>query len=223
MPPSGVAVHCVPKEMRCGSGMTCWRRLRDWQQVGVWNRLHRALLGELGRAGRINWYRVVLDGSNVSAKTRGAEEIDQNPTDRGGPGSKHHLLADQNGVPLVVGLTPANVADAEVVPAMLDRIPRISTPRGGRRRRPRKLYADKAHDSHWARAICRIRRLAPRIAQRGFESSERLGCYRWVVERSFAWLHRFRCLIIRYERRADIHEGPLSLAVALVCWKFIGD
>ena len=47
----------LPKELGCGSGVTCWRRLRDWQRAGVWSRLHRVLLDELGKAGLIDWSR----------------------------------------------------------------------------------------------------------------------------------------------------------------------
>lgn len=61
----------LPMEMRCGSGMTCWRRLRDWQAAGVWARLHRVLLDRLEAAGGIRWDRAALDSSTVPAK-RGA-------------------------------------------------------------------------------------------------------------------------------------------------------
>lgn len=57
----------------------------------------------------------------------------------------------------------------------------------------------------------------PRIARRGIESSEHLGRYRWIVERTLAWLARFRRLTIRYERRADLHFAFTNLACALIC------
>jgi transposase len=53
------------------------------------------------------------------------------------------------------------------------------------------------------------------------ESSERLGRHRRVVERTLAWLNRFRRLAIRYERRADIHEALLHPGCILICWNFI--
>lgn len=65
---TGIQWQMLPQEMGCGSGMTCWRRLRDWQQAGVWEALHDALLDELGRDGQIDWSRAALDGSNVPAK-----------------------------------------------------------------------------------------------------------------------------------------------------------
>jgi transposase len=59
----------------------------------------------------------------------------------------------------------------------------------------------------------------PRIARRGVEGSHRLGRHRWVVERTLAWISRFRCLAIRYERRLDIHHAFTMLACSLICLK----
>jgi transposase len=69
---SGIPWEMLPREMGCGSGVTCWRRLRDWQKAGVWDRLHRTLLDRLGRADRIDWSRASLDSRLVPAK-RGAK------------------------------------------------------------------------------------------------------------------------------------------------------
>ncbi len=65
---SGIPWEMLPQEMGCGSGVTCWRRLRDWQEAGVWDRLHRELLDRLGEAGRIDWSRASLDSASVPAK-----------------------------------------------------------------------------------------------------------------------------------------------------------
>ena len=65
---SGIPWEMLPQEMGCGSGMTCWRRLRDWQEAGVWDRLHRALLDRLGAADQIDWSRAALDSAAVPAK-----------------------------------------------------------------------------------------------------------------------------------------------------------
>ena len=54
---SGIPWEMLPKEMGCGSGSTCWRRLRDWQEPGVWRRLHRVLLDRLGETDEIDWSR----------------------------------------------------------------------------------------------------------------------------------------------------------------------
>jgi transposase len=65
---SGIPWEMLPKEMGCGSGSTCWRRLRDWQEAGGWEELHRVLLDRLGEADRIDWERASLDSASVSAK-----------------------------------------------------------------------------------------------------------------------------------------------------------
>ncbi|AIG78226.1 Hypothetical protein AJAP_32740 [Amycolatopsis japonica] len=57
----------LPQELGYGSGMTCWRRLRDWTEAGVWQRLHELLLAELHAAGQLDWSRAAVDGSHVRA------------------------------------------------------------------------------------------------------------------------------------------------------------
>ncbi len=64
---SGIPWEMLPQEMGCGSGMTCWRRLREWQAAGVWEMLHRTLLNRLGEAGGIDWSRASLDSASVAA------------------------------------------------------------------------------------------------------------------------------------------------------------
>ena len=65
---TGIPWEYLPREMGCGCGMTCWRRLRAWQKAGVWGRLHRALLQRLADAGKIDWSRASADGARVPAK-----------------------------------------------------------------------------------------------------------------------------------------------------------
>jgi transposase len=70
---SGIPWEMLPKEMGCGSGMTCWRRLKEWQEAGVWERLHLVLLNRLGEADQIDWERASLDSASIPAK-RGAQK-----------------------------------------------------------------------------------------------------------------------------------------------------
>jgi transposase len=64
---TGIAWHDLPREFGYGSGVTCWRRLREWQQAGVWEHLHHELLGRLHRAGELDWSRTVADSSHIRA------------------------------------------------------------------------------------------------------------------------------------------------------------
>lgn len=69
---TGMPWRFVPQELGCGSGVTCWRRLHEWTQAGVWPRIHEKLLGMLGRRGRIDASLVVLDSASVRALLGGA-------------------------------------------------------------------------------------------------------------------------------------------------------
>jgi len=73
---TGIPWEMLPQEMGCGSGVTCWRRLRDWQMAGVWDDLHRELLTRLHQADRLDWSRACMDSASIAAK-RGAKRLGQ--------------------------------------------------------------------------------------------------------------------------------------------------
>lgn len=89
------------------------------------------------------------------------------------------------------------------------------------RKRPHKLHADKGYDYDRCRRDLRARGIVPRIARRGIDSSQHLGRHRWVVERTFAWLNQMKRLIIRYERRDDIHDALFRLGCSMICLNFL--
>ena len=80
---TGIPWEMLPAEMGCGSGVTCWRRLRDWQAAGVWDRLHRELLDRLRDAERIDWSRACMDSSSIAAKKGGPQQVRTRPTEAG--------------------------------------------------------------------------------------------------------------------------------------------
>src|ERR687894_827192 len=90
---SGIPWQMLPRELGCGSGMTCWRRLRDWQQEGIWDLMHFALLNWLARNGDIDWSRAIVDSCSVRAVC-GGTLTGPNATDRAKCGSKRHLVCD---------------------------------------------------------------------------------------------------------------------------------
>ena len=118
---SGIPWQMLPQELGCGSGMTCWRRLRDWQADGVWDLMHFALLNWLSREGDIDWSRAIVDSCSVRA-VYGGTKTGPNPTDRAKRGSKRHLICDGHGVPLAVRLTGANRNDSQEAMALVDAI-----------------------------------------------------------------------------------------------------
>src|SRR5215469_18386627 len=98
---SGIGWEMLPQEMGCGSGMTCWRRLQDWQRAGVWTSVHRALLQQLQDVGQIAWGRAALDSASVPAPG-GGDATGKDPTNRANLGTKRHLVVDRCGLPLAV-------------------------------------------------------------------------------------------------------------------------
>jgi transposase len=110
---SGIPWQMLPQELGGGSGMTCWRRLRDWQRAGVWDLIHFAVLDWLARYGQIDWSRGVLHSCSVRA-VHGGNLTGPNPTaDRAKRGSKRHVICDGRGMPLAVRLTGANRNDSQ--------------------------------------------------------------------------------------------------------------
>jgi transposase len=103
----------------------------------------------------------------------------------------------------------------------LDAIQPIRGRVGRPRRKPDSLFADRGYDHDVYRNQVRARGIVPAIAHRGAAHGSGLGTYRWVVERSFAWLHGFKRLRIRWERRADLHEAFLRLACCLITYRQI--
>ncbi|WP_157112539.1 IS5 family transposase [Pandoraea faecigallinarum] len=217
---TGIRWNHLPIRLGFGSGATCWRRLNAWQKAGVWEQLHELLLDKLRAAGQIDLSHAAVDSSSVRAVGAGGK-TGPNPTDRARPGSKPHLLVDANGIPIVAILTGANAADVTQLLRLVDEITPIRGVRGRPLQKPGIVYADRGYDSTRHRRALRERGIKPMIAKRRTEHGSGLGKYRWVVERTHSWLHRFRRLRIRFDRRADIHEAFLKLGCSLVCWNIL--
>ncbi|WP_370576494.1 IS5 family transposase [Paracoccus sp. MC1854] len=174
------------------------------------------LLEQLADAGYLDWSRASLDSAAVPAK-RGCRDRPEPDGSRAESGTKRLSVVDRKGTPLGVRLSPVNRRDSRMMALTLDALPGVRHGHGRPRKRLGKLHADKTYDQHRCRSGCRKRRIMPRIARRGMDHSERLGRHHRVVERTLAWLNRFRRLIIRYEQRADIHEDFVLLGCALIC------
>jgi transposase len=136
-------------------------------------------------------------------------------------GSKHHVLTDGQGIPLAVSLTGGNRNDVTQLLPLLDKVPAVAGTVGRPRHRPDALLADRGYDHDKYRRLVRQRGIRPVIAERGVEHGSGLGVFRYVVERTIAWLHGFRRLRIHWERRDDIHEAFLGLAVCLITHRHV--
>ncbi len=141
-----------------------------------------------------------------------------NPTDRGRSGSKHCLLTDAGGVPLVLQLAPANLHDVRTLLPLVVNIPAVAGKRGRPKQKPDALVADKAFDCEDLRWLLRWLGIEPILPAKG-EEEHGLGVLRWFVERTLSWLHQFRRLRIRWDRSPDIHQAFMSLAATVICFR----
>jgi transposase len=164
---------------------------------------------------------VVAGGRRLEpgAGEKGGSETGPSPVDRARNGSKHHLLVDATGIPLAWTVTGGNRNDVTQLIPLVDAVPPVRGRVGRPRRRPDRVSADRGYDHDKYRRELRRRRIKPEIARRQTEHGSGLGRYRWVVERTFAWLHQFKRLLVRYDRRHEIHEAFLALGCCLVCYR----
>ncbi len=158
--------------------------------------------------------RLVLGAGHLRGKKTGP-----NPTDRRKAGSKHHVITDGQGIPLASIVTGANAHDVTQLLPLVDAIPPIAGRRGAPQYRLRLVLGDRAYDSQPHRQALAERGIASALAWRRLPHGTGLGTVRWVVERTIAWLHQFRRLRVRYEKRAEIHEAFLSLGCCLICFR----
>lgn len=162
---TGIPWRHLPWELGFGSGMTCWRRLRDWNDAGVWQRLHELLLAELRGAGLLDFSRAAVDSSHVRAM-KGGPATGPLPVDRGRTGSKHHLIFEAHGIPLATTLTGGNRNDVTQLLPLIEAIPPVRGRPGAPRRRPRRVYADRGYDHDTYRDRVRRLEITPVIARR---------------------------------------------------------
>ncbi|MEU6590356.1 transposase [Streptomyces sp. NPDC046881] len=139
--------------------------------------------------------------------------------DRRKTGSKHHLICDGNGTPFQVVTTAANVDDVTQTLTLVDAVPPVAGRVGHPRKRPDALLGDKGYDSEPNRRELCKRGIVPVISRRGHPGIHGLAKLRYVVEQTFALLHQFKRLAVRWERRLDLHDAFVSLGGRLICWR----
>lgn len=118
-------------------------------------------------------------------------------------------------------MTGANAHDVTQLLPLVEAIPPVRGKRGRPRRRPDRVQADRGYDSGPHRRALRAKHITPVIAKRNTNHGSGLGRTRWVIERTLAWLHQFRRLRVRYEKRDDIHEAFLAIGCCMICYNFI--
>jgi len=206
----------VPLEMGC-SGRTAHRRLRRWEDMGIWDRLHLHMLELLRRAGELEHDVVIVDAVTVRA-FGGGEATGPSPVDRRKAGSKHTLMVDRNGVPLAIRTAPANASDhTQILPIVLD-FPHVGGKPGRPKELPDEVYTDRGYDSDDTCGLLAWLGVAPKIARRRTKHGSGLGKVRWVVERTIAWIKGLRRMRVRYDRLKIIQDAWNSLAAAVICF-----
>jgi transposase len=202
--------------MGCGSGMTCWRRLRMWTVAGVWPRVQQFLLDHLRFLDKIDFKRFLIDSSHLRARGAGAK-TGPSPVDRRKPGSKIHVLTDGTGIPIKIHLTAGNRNDVEETIPLIDDVPPIAGHVGRPRCRPDRLQGDRGYDDEGDRAELRQRHIEPIIPKRRSAHGSGLGKFRWFIERTISWLRQFPRVRVRTDRDPTNYVGWLSLATIFIC------
>jgi transposase len=143
---TGVPWRALPSTVEYPSGATCLAYLAKWHKAGVWTRLSEILLAELRKKGKLRLNYAVADSSSIRAPG-GGPKAGRNPTDRGKSGTKHHLLTDAKGTPLVVIITGAERNDHTQLLPLAEHLPAVRGKPGRPKQKPKAIYADRGYDS----------------------------------------------------------------------------
>jgi putative transposase len=199
---------------------TAHDRFQAWVKTGMWQKLWAELLTEYDELVGLDWVWLCVDGSIGKAPLAAVKEKSgPNPTDRGKRGVKRSVVTEAAGVPVGLVVAGANRNDHLLLAETLDAIvvprpaPSAEAPQG--------LCLDKGYDYASTREIAAARGFILHLRTRGEEAlakREHPGgkARRWVVERAHSWLHRFRRILVRWEKKAANYEAMLHFAAAII-------
>ena len=200
------------RELRAAAGRACGstlrRRLEDWNGTALLRQVHVALIWMVRSGPEVAAWDVVVDSCSVRAK-RGGELTGPNPTDRGKAGTKYHLVASTDGLPLGAVPSAANVHDTRLFPHLL-RLAQVVCAAISR------LYADAGYDSAGNRELCLLDGIEPHIRKVGEPHGSGLGSVRRVVEHDCAWLLADKRLDRRHDRQGRIILALLQAACIFI-------
>src|SRR5215217_6091439 len=183
------------RELRAAAGRaggsTLRRRLDEWSGTALLRRVHVTLVRMVRSGPEAASWDVVVDSCSVRAK-RGGELTGPDPTDRGKAGTKYHVVASTDGLPLAAIPSAANVHDTRLFPHLLRLALAVCAAIG-------RLYADAGYDSAGNRGLCAREGIRPLIREAGQPHGSGLGAVRRVVEHDCAWLLANK----RLDRRQD--------------------
>lgn len=209
---SGGQWKIVPRCLCAAS--TAHSYFQQWAKAGVFEKLWREMLWVYDEKIGLKTDFLSVDGSMAKAPL-GQENTGSNPTDRGKRGVKRSILTDANGIPIGLAIAGANVHDSQLLQLTIDDAMETlcwaGKPRGDH------LCLDKAYDSNPIRESLEEQGFKAHIRSRGEEIEAKSKGHpprRWVVERTFSWLNRYRRLLIRWEKTTVNYIGMIHLAFA---------
>jgi transposase len=206
------------RELRAAAGRACGstlrRRLDEWSATALLRRVHVALIRMVRSGPEVAPWDVVVDSCSVRAE-RGGELTGPNPTDRGKAGTKYHVVASTDGLPLAAIPSAANVHDTRLFPHLL-RLAQVVCAAIG------QLYADAGYDSADNRDLCLRDGIEPHIRKVGEAHGSGLGSVRCVVEHDCAWLLANKRLDRRHDRLGRMILALLTAACIFVIANRIG-
>ena len=216
---TGARWEDVPAELGC-SGRTAHRRLRAWEEAGIWDRLHADLLAALKRAGKLDLDTVVVDGVTVRA-FGGGEATGPSPVDRSKFGTKHTVMVDKSGVPLVIRTAGANASDhRQILRVILDFSPgrRDAGPPQGVARRGVRRPGLRQRAAEGLAAMA-----GDRAEQRQVEDAarQRAGEGPLCRRADHQLAQRLRRLRVRYDRLGLILDAWATLAASVICFRIL--
>lgn len=206
----------IPREFGfCGE--TARRRLKLWQELGVWQNVHLRLLALLNQRGCLSAGVVLIDSTHVRA-FGGGDRSDPSPVDLRKLGTK---LTDLRGTPLVLRRSPANSSDHQEILPTVAAYPSIGGLPGCPRRSPDPLFADAGYDSQATREALSAQGIDSAIRYRNRPHGSHLGRVRWPVERTFSWIKGLCRMRIRYHRHPTLIDAWNYLSLAAICFRIL--
>jgi len=200
---------------------TAHDRFQEWTEAGVFERLWRYALLHYDEKVGLLWTWQATDGTMTKAPL-GGEETGPNPTDRAKRGVKRSLQTEGAGIPIGLAIGPANRNDHKLLQATLESRP-IRPPRGT----SQHMCLDKGYDYDEARAVLEAKDFVAHIRSRGEEQQEmernrKRRPRRWVVERTHAWMNRFRRLLVRWEKKVANYLALAQFACTWITYRAAG-
>lgn len=215
---SGVQWNQLPRAFGADSTVHGW--FQRFVADGVLTEIWAQLVCDCEELGGVRWQWQAADGVMGKSRFCGAKR-GPNPTDRAKPGTKKHVIVEQDGGPLGVVIAGANVNDHKLLEATIDA---IVVERPDPEQVIQHLCLDKAYDNKTGDAACAAGGYVAHIRRIGEEKldsrhNKTRPARRWVVERTIAWLQKCRAILIRYDKNPDNYQGLVQLACALLWYR----